>query len=285
MAGTISTPGRLFGEVSLHLEDTGDHGRPVVLLHGWPLSSASWVRQVPILRRAGYRVIAYDRRGSGRSSKPATGYGYDTLADDLAAVLEELDLREVSLVGFSMGGGEVVRYIRRHGEDRLRSIVLASAVTPMMLRTPGNPDGPLPPAQAAGMAKDLALDPPGFYDSFLREVFSTADGLQVTEQQLADALAMCHQATRPAALATMDAFGRTDFRKDLEQITVPTLILHGDGDRTVPCDGSAKRTYDAVAHSEMHVIRGGPHGIPLSHPAAFNGALLDFLARYPGSCR
>lgn len=279
MAEDITAKKALFGEISLHVEDTGGTGRPVVLLHGWPLSSAAWKDQVAPLAGAGYRVIAYDRRGFGHSDKPATGYGYDTLADDLAAVLGELDLREVTLVGFSMGGGEVVRYISRHGQDRLHSIVLASAVPPMMLHTPGNPDGPLPASQAASMAKDLTLDADAFYDQFTRDFFSTGEGLQVTDEQRQDAVLLCQQAAKPAALQAMDAFGRTDFREDLPAITVPTLVLHGDSDLTVPFEGSGKRTHEAIAHSQLQLIAGGPHGLNVSHAEEFNRALLDFLAR------
>lgn len=278
MADDITASKGLFGEVSLHLEDTGGSGRPVVLLHGWPLSSAAWGDQVPALTAEGYRVIAYDRRGFGGSDKPAAGYGYDTLADDLAAVLETLDLREVTLVGFSMAGGEVVRYISRHGQERLHSIVLASAVTPMMLQTPGNPDGPLPAAQAASMAKDLTLDPGAFYEQFTREFFSTQEGLQVTEEQRQEAELLCQQAAQHAALQAMDAFGRTDFRDDLPAVTVPALVLHGDSDQTVPFEGSGKRTHEAIPHSRLRLIAGAPHGVNVSHPEEFNRALLDFLA-------
>lgn len=278
MADDITASKSLFGDVSLHIEDTGGTGRPVVLLHGWPLSSAAWTDQVPALTAAGHRVIAYDRRGFGQSDKPATGYGYDKLADDLAAVLDSLDLRDVTLVGFSMGGGEVVRYIARHGEDRLRSVVLGSAVTPMMLHTPGNPDGPLSASQAAGMAKDLTVDSDAFYEDFTRQFFSTAEGLQVSEEQRQEAVLLCRQASKAAALQAMDAFGRTDFRDDLQAVTVPTLVLHGDGDQTVPFEGSGKRTHEAIGHSELHVIAGGPHGVNVSHADEFNSALLDFLA-------
>lgn len=279
MADDITASKSLFGDVSLHVEDTGGTGRPVVLLHGWPLSSAAWTDQVPALTAEGYRVVAYDRRGFGQSDKPKTGYGYDKFADDLAAVLDELDLRDVTLVGFSMGGGEVVRYITRHGEDRLHSIVLAAAVPPMMLHTSGNPDGPLPASQAAGMAKDLTADADAFYDEFIRQFFSTPDGLQVTEEQRQEAILLSQQASKAAALQAMDAFGRTDFRDDLKNVTVPTLVLHGDGDQAVPFEGSGKRTHEAIGHSDLQVIAGAPHGLNVSHADEFNRALLDFLAR------
>lgn len=149
--------------VRLHVEDSGGTGRPVVLIHGWPLSAGSWEAQVPVLKAAGYRVVAYDRRGFGRSDKPADGYEYDTLADDLAGVINDTDLRDVTLVGFSMGGGEVARYITRHGEERLRSVVFAAAVPPYLLQTPDNPEGPLTQSKADQMRRDLESD----RDSFL----------------------------------------------------------------------------------------------------------------------
>src|ERR1700760_4151673 len=145
----------LLTRTKVHVDDTGGTGRPVVLIHGWPLNGESWAPQVPALTGAGYRVVRYDRRGFGRSDKPMSGYGYDTLADDLDGVLAELDLQDVTLVGFSMGGGEVARYVTRPGEDRLHSVVFAAAVPPYLAQTPGNPDGPLSPAQAAGMLKNL----------------------------------------------------------------------------------------------------------------------------------
>ena len=276
---TDTSAGRgLLKRAQLHVEDTGGDGRPVVLIHGWPLSGDSWSEQVPSLRDAGYRVIAYDRRGFGRSEKPRTGYGHNALADGLHNRLVELDLTDVTLVGFSMGGGEVARYCAVHGADRLRSVVFAAAVTPFMLQTEGNPDGPLSKTDAAAMAGQLTADPGTFYDAFTTEFFSAGGELQVTEQQRQEALAQCEQASKTAALACMTSFGTTDLRDDLESVTVPTLVLHGDSDATVPFEGSGKRTHEAIAGSQLHVIEGGPHGCNVSHADEFNRALLDFLA-------
>ncbi|HEY2281850.1 MAG TPA: alpha/beta hydrolase [Streptosporangiaceae bacterium] len=268
----------LLKNVKVHVEDTGGSGRPVVLIHGWPLSGESWAPQVPALSAAGYRVIRYDRRGFGRSDKPLTGYGYDSLADDLDGVLTELDLRDVTLVGFSMGGGEVARYITRHGQDRLHSVVFASAVTPYMLQSNDNPEGPLTKQQAAVMTKDLTKDQDSFYDQFTTQFFSVDGKLQVSEDERQEALAQTKQADKKAALACMTSFGTTDFREDLPHVTVPTLVLHGDGDATVPFEGSGKRTHEAIVQSQLHVILGAPHGCNVSHAEEFNRELVDFLS-------
>ena len=278
MPDVVASSG-LLKSTKVHVEDTGGPGRPVVLIHGWPLSSASWKEQIPVLRGAGYRVVAYDRRGFGQSDKPLTGYGYDQLADDLEGVLTELDLRDATLVGFSMGGGEVARYLTRHGSDRIRSVVLAAAVTPYMLQTSDNPEGPLTKGQAASMTADLTKDKSAFYDGFTKEFFSVDGELKVTEQQRQDAIALCEQASKAAALECMTAFGTTDFRDDLPNITVPTLVLHGDGDATVPFEGSGQRTHSAIAGSELVVLPGAPHGCNVSHADDFNRALIEFLGR------
>ncbi|MHA7240779.1 alpha/beta fold hydrolase [Arthrobacter sp. TMS1-12-1] len=269
----------LFKDTNLHIDDTGGSGRPVVLIHGWPLSGEAFAHQVPALRAAGYRVITYDRRGFGRSDKPRNGYTYDTLTEDLHALLEQLDLTDVTLVGFSMGGGEVARYFSKYSPERIRSIVFASAVPPYMLQGEDNPDGPLTKDAAAGMTADLTEDDESFYDGFTTEFFSAHGQLKVTEGQRQEALALCRQADKKAALACMDAFGSTDFRGDLTRITVPALILHGDADATVPFEGSGHRTHTALPGSELHVIAGGPHGCNVSHADEWNQALITFLAK------
>lgn len=263
-------------DVDLNYEDSAS-GRPVVLIHGWPLSLESWKGNVPALTDAGYRVVAYDRRGFGNSDKPLTGYGYDQLADDLESLMARLDLREVTLVGFSMGGGEVARYVTRHGEDRLRSVVFASAVPPYMLQTDDNPQGPLTKKQAAQMTTDLTADQESFYDEFTTNFFSVNGELVVSEADRQEALAMALQSSKAAALECMTSFGMTDFRDDLPNITVPVLVIHGDGDATVPFEGSGQRTHETLKQSELHVVAGGPHGINVSHADEFNRALLDFL--------
>ena len=265
------------GPVRLHIEDSGGTGRPVVLIHGWPLSAEAWKDQVVPLRDAGYRVIAYDRRGFGRSEKPASGCDYDTLTDDMARIIEDLDLHDVTLVGFSMGGGEVARYITRHGEARLRSIVFASSVTPYMMKTVDNPDGPLTPAKAKEMGDALAKDRDAFFDQFTKDFFSANGELKVTEAQRQDAIALCKQSDPTAALECMKSFGTTDFREDLKKVSVPTLVLHGDADGIVPFEGSGARTLHAVPGSREALLSGAPHGCITSHTAKWNEALLAFL--------
>jgi pimeloyl-ACP methyl ester carboxylesterase len=268
----------LLKNVKVYVDDTGGPGRPVVLLHGWPLSGEAWEPQVGALAAAGYRVVRYDRRGFGRSDKPMTGYGYDTLADDLDGVLTELDLRDVTLVGFSMGGGEVARYISRHGQERLHSVVFASSVTPYLLQGSDNPDGPLTKQLAAQLTAQLTKDQDGFYDQFTTQFFSVDGKLQVSEEERRQAIELAQQADKKAALATMASWGTTDFRDDLPNVTVPTLVVHGDGDETVAFAGSGKRTHEAIPHSQLRVILGGPHGVNVSHAEEFNRTLIDFLS-------
>ena len=268
----------LFLNTNLHVDDTGGPGRPIVLIHGWPLSGESWAAQVDALHAAGYRVITYDRRGFGRSDKPIVGYTYEMLADDLSALLEELDLRDVTLVGYSMGGGEVASYCARKDVTRLRSVVFASSVTPYLLHTSDNPEGPLGKKQAAQMAASLTTHREAFFEQFMTDVFSVDGELKISEDQRQAALAMCRQSGKVAALACMSAFGSTDFREDLAAVTVPTLVIHGDSDQTVPFAGSGKRTHEAIPGSRLHVIAGGPHGVPVSHADEFNAVLLSFLA-------
>ena len=269
----------LLSTVKVHVEDSGGAGRPVVLIHGWPLSGESWSAQLGPLQAAGYRTIAYDRRGFGRSDKPRGGYDYDTLTDDLNSLLTELDLHDVTLVGFSMGGGEVARYASKYGQERLHSVVFASAVPPYLAKSDANPDGPLDEATANDMESGLKSDRDSFFDQFTTQFFSAGDELKVTEAQRQDAIALCHQSDQRAALGCMEAFGTTDFRADLPTITVPTLVIHGDSDGVVPFEGSGARTHQAVPQSELVVLPGGPHGCNVSHASAFNDALIAFLAK------
>ena len=263
--------------VRLHIEDSGGGGRPVLLVHGWPLSAQAWAAQVSVLSAAGYRVVAYDRRGFGRSDKPPSGYSYDSLAEDLQRVMDQCGLQDATLVGFSMGGGEVARYITRFGQSRLHSVVFAAAVPPYLMKTPDNPEGPLTPEKAQQKKQALAQDRSAYFEQFTKDFFSAHGVLQVTEAQRGDALALCHQSAQHAALACMDSFGTTDFREDLKQIKVPTLVIHGDADATVPIEGSGQRTHRAVLHSQLVTVNGAPHGLNVSHAQAFNDALLSFL--------
>jgi len=269
----------MFNDTKLHVDDTGGPGRTVVLIHGWPLSGESWSEQIPALTDAGYRVVTYDRRGFGRSDKPLTGYGYDSLTDDLHTLLVELDLNDVTLVGFSMGGGEVARYFSKFGAERLHSVVFASAVPPFLLKTPGNPDGPLEAGQAASMTAGLTANQDAFYDDFTTQFFSVDGVLKVSEAQRQVALALAKQSSKVAALEAMAAFASTDFRDDLTKVSVPALVIHGDSDGTVPFEGSGKRTHEAIPGSELVLIAGAPHGVNVSHADEFNRALLAFLAK------
>ena len=268
------------GPVDIHYEDTGGDGRPVVLVHGWPLSGESWSEQVPALEEAGYRVIRHDRRGFGHSDKPGTQstYDYDTLTSDLDAVMTSLDLRDATLVGFSMGGGEVARYVGNHGEDRLRSIAFTAAIPPCLLKDDDHPDGALDDATVSGMQDGLRADPRGFLDGFTRNFFSAGGEMRVTEEQQQAALALALQADVHAAAECIRSWVE-DFTGDLAKVTVPTLVIHGDSDGIVPLVVSGRRTHERVAGSELHVIEGGPHGINVSHAGEFNRVLLDFLAR------
>lgn len=275
----VTTHSGLLSKTKVHVEDSGGSGRPVVLIHGWPLSGASWSAQVGALQAAGYRTIGYDRRGFGLSDKPRGGYDYDTLTDDLDSLLDELDLTDVTLVGFSMGGGEVARYVAKYGEERLHSVVFAAAVPPYLAKTGDNPDGPLDDDTAGQMKSGLESDRDSFFDQFTTQFYSVGDELKVTEQQRQDAITLCHQSDQRAALGCMEAFATTDFRTDLAAITVPTLVIHGDGDGIVPFEGSGARTHAAVPHSELVVLTDAPHGCNVSHATEFNASLVAFLAK------
>jgi non-heme chloroperoxidase len=271
--------------IELHYTDQGA-GAPVVLIHGWPLSGRSWEAQVPALVDAGYRVLTYDRRGFGQSSQPWTGYDYDTFAADLDGLLTQLDLTGVTLVGFSMGGGEVVRYISRFGTARVAKAVLASAVPPYLYKSDDNPDGGLDDATIEAFETGVRTDRPAFLDGFTADFFNAGGkGLldsrsgAVSEPMRQYALHLAEVASPKGTLDCIAAFGRTDFRGDVAAVTVPTLVVHGDSDAIVPFEVSGKRSHELIAGSELVVIEGGPHGVNASHPEQFNAALLDFLAR------
>lgn len=264
--------------IELHYDDYGS-GKPVVLIHGWPLSGRSWESQVPALIDAGYRVITYDRRGFGNSSQPWGGYDYDTFAADLHALIEHLDLREATLVGFSMGGGEVVRYLAAYGSDRVTKAVLASAVPPYLYKASDNPDGALDDATIDAFLGGVRGDRIAFMDTFTTNFFSAAGSLVVSEPQRQYALSIAAFASPKGSLDCITAFGRTDFRGDVAKITVPTLVIHGDSDAIVPFEASGKRSAAAIEGSELVVIAGGPHGVNVSHADEFNAALIGFLGR------
>ena len=265
----ITVPGRNDPDVELHYDDVGA-GRPVVLVHGWPLSSRSWEGQVPALVDAGYRVITYDRRGFGQSSQPWNGYDYDTLAADLKVVFDTLDLRDVTLIGFSMGGGEVARYVGTYGTDRIAKLVFAGAVPPYLWKSDDNPDGGIDAALAQWFHDGLTGDRPAFLHEFVRMFFtagppSPANKPRVSLEQIAYNLDIAEMASPKGTLDCTTAFAKTDFRADRTKITVPTLVIHGGSDTVVPFEVSGKRTHEAISGSGLVLIEDAPHGLTVSH--------------------
>ena len=262
--------------INLFYEDYGE-GKPVILIHGWPLSHRMWEYQINEIVEAGFRCIAYDRRGFGDSDKPWTNYDYDSLANDLNDVITELGLSEVTIVGFSMGGGEVARYIGKYGTANISKAALISAVPPFMLKTDDNPDG-LEKETFEGFKKEIKKDRPAFLKGFGKQ-FVNFDkvGDRISEEMADYYWAVACKASPNATLECVDSFGYTDFRKDLEKFDVPTLVVHGDADQIVPIEISGKKSADMIPDSEYHVIEEAPHGLVLTHTAEFNNILLDFL--------
>lgn len=265
--------------VDIYYEDVGS-GRPVVLIHGWPLSGRSWESQLGPLVEAGYRVITYDRRGYGASTQVWDGYDYDTLAGDLSGLLEYLNLRDVTIVGFSMGGGEVARYLATYGSGRIASAVLASAVPPYLYKSADNPDGGLDDATIEQFETGVKTDRPAFVKGFVDMFLSAGDKTDLVGEETHEYLRdLALFASPKATLDCIGSFARTDFRKDLATFDVPTLIIHGDSDGVVPFEVSGKRSAELIKDATLHVIEGGPHGINTSHAAEFNSVLIDFLGR------
>jgi non-heme chloroperoxidase len=263
--------------VEIYYEDHGS-GKSIVLIHGWPLSGRSWEAQVPALIAAGYRVITYDRRGFGWSSQPWAGYDYDTLAADLHGLMTHLDLKNATLVGFSMGGGEVARYVSTYGTERIAKTVLAGAVPPYLYKNADNPDGGLDDATIAQFKAGVTTDRMAFLDAFTTKFFSASGKLQVSEAQRVYARDIAAFASPKGTLDCIHAFSYTDFRADLAKFNLPTLVIHGDSDAIVPFEVSGARAHKAIAGSRLHVVKGAPHGFNLSHAAEFNHTLLEFLA-------
>jgi pimeloyl-ACP methyl ester carboxylesterase len=263
--------------VEIHYEDFGS-GRPVVLIHGWPLSSRSWEKQVPALVADGYRVITYDRRGFGSSSQPWEGYDYDTFVADLHALLEHLDLTDVTLVGFSMGGGEVARYLGRYGADRIAKAVFAAAVPPYLFKSEENPDGGIDQATLTGFHDGIRGDRVAFVDQFVTNFFSVAGRTDlVSEQQRSYNASIAAFASPKGTLDCTTAFATTDFRDDLKAFTIPTLVIHGDSDAIVPFEVSGQRTAEAIPNSKLVLVQAAPHGLNVTHAETFNAELLAFL--------
>lgn len=261
----------------LHYQDYG-HGDPVVLIHGWPLSARSWEAQISPLVDAGFRVITYDRRGFGASCQPWEGYDYDTMTEDLDDLLRALDLRNVTLVGFSMGGGEVARYIGKFGTARIAKAVFAAAVPPYLYQSAEHPEGAVTEADIAEKQGGVKKDRQAFLEGFSQKFFTPKGGaLAVSEDQRVYAKTIAAFASAKASHDCVAAFSRTDFRGDLRQFKLPTLVIHGDSDQTVPFEVSGARTHQIVNGSQLHLIEGAPHGCNVSHADEFNQALIAFL--------
>jgi pimeloyl-ACP methyl ester carboxylesterase len=266
------------GNIDLYYEDHGT-GKPVVLVHGWPLSGASWEKQVPALLKAGHRVITYDRRGFGKSSQPNEGYNYDTLAEDLRKVVTELGLREFALVGFSMGGGELARYLGTYGTEGVSKVVFISSIPPFLLKTSDNPEG-VDRTVFDGIEKALAADRPAFLAKFLKDFFNVdvLGGKLISDQVVQLSWNIAAGASPKGTLDCVAAW-LTDFRKDLARIDVPTLVIHGDADRILPLAATGKRTPEFVKGSKLAVVQGGPHGIIWTHGEEVNRELVAFLGQ------
>ncbi len=266
------------GPIDLYYEDHGA-GKPVVLIHGYPLSGASWEKQVPVLLASGHRVITYDRRGFGRSSQPTAGYDYDTFADDLRKLVTTLELRDFSLVGFSMGGGEVARYLGKYGSQGVRKAVILSGVPPYLLKAPDNPEG-VDLAVFQGIEKAVTADRYVFFTDFFKNFYNTDIllGKRISEQAVQASWNVAAGASATASLACVSTW-YTDFRKDLPRIDVPTLVMHGDADRILPITASGLRTAKLIKGARMVVVEGGPHAINWTHADKVNPELLDFLGQ------
>lgn len=250
--------------------------KPVVLIHGWPLSHRMWESQITALSEAGYRVIAYDRRGFGQSGRPTGGYDYDTFAADLNELMTQLDLRDATLAGFSMGGGEVARYIGRYGTDRVAKTMLLGAVPPFLLKTQDNPQG-VDKSVFDGMLTGVKQDRIGFLSQFLLNFYNIEAGKSDKDDLLGYSKWIAWAASPLATQQCIVAFGSTDFRADLAKFDVPTCIIHGDDDRIVPIEVSGQRAHEIIRGSRLEVLKGAPHGFAATHAQQLNELMLSFL--------
>jgi non-heme chloroperoxidase len=264
--------------IEIHYEDHA-FGQPVVLIHGYPLNGASWEKQERVLLQAGYRVITYDRRGFGKSSQPTVGYDYDTFAADLSILLEHLNLSDVVLVGFSMGTGEVTRYLGTYGSERVAKAVLIGAIPPFLLRTGDNPEG-VPGSVFEEIKEAVVKDRPAYFKAFLDNFYNVdvLGGTRISEQAWQNSFIVAIAASPFAAHACVDTW-LTDFRDDLPQIDIPTLLIHGNADRILPYAATAARLPGLIKDLDVVSVEGGPHNIAWTHPDEVNSALLAFLAK------
>lgn len=262
--------------VKLYVKDYGK-GKPVILIHGWPLSNEMWEYQIDFLVKNNYRVIAYDRRGFGKSSQPWDGYDYDTLSDDLSEIIEQLELENVTLVGFSMGGGEVIRYFSRHQGKGIAKAALISSIIPFLLKTEDNPEG-RPKEKTEATAASIHEDRIGFLDNFGKIFF----GVNIINKPLSTPLLeyyrdLCSAASPRATLQCAESLNTTDFRDELHTIKVPTLIIHGTDDKNVPIEVSSEKTAKAIKDNTFIVYEGAPHGLFYTEKDKLNKDLLEFL--------
>ena len=266
------------GNIDLYYEDHGS-GTPIVLIHGYPLSGASWEKQVPALLNAGHRVITYDRRGFGKSSQPTTGYNYDTFAEDLQKVVTKLELRDFALVGFSMGGGEVARYLGKYGSKGVSSAVFIASVPPFLLKTADNPEG-VDGSVFEGIQKAIIADRYTFFTEFFKNFYNTDVfmGKRVSEHVVHVSWNLAASASATASLACVPTW-LEDFRNDLARVDVPTLVIHGDADRIVPLSAAGMRTAKLIKGARLLTVKDGPHCITWTHAEEVNAELLDFLGK------
>ena len=264
-------------DIEIYYEDHGE-GRPVVLIHGYPLNGRSWERQLPPLLTEGYRVIAYDRRGFGRSSQPTIGYDYDTFAADLAALVDHLDLREMALVGFSMGSGEVTRYLGSHGSARVRKAALLGAIPPFLLKTEDNPEG-VDGQVFEDIKQAIVRDRYAYFEDFFNNFYNVdvLGGTRIGDRALQASFVVASGASPYASYTCVDTW-LTDFRADLPRIDVPIIVVHGTEDRILPISATADRLEHLIKDIRVVRVEGGPHNIGWTHPEVVNDALLRFLA-------
>jgi non-heme chloroperoxidase len=264
--------------IDLYYEDHGS-GQPVILIHGYPLSCSSWEKQLPVLLNAGHRVIAYDRRGFGKSSQPTTGYNYDTFAEDLHKLITHLELRDFALVGFSMGGGEVARYIGKYGSKGMSKAVILSGVPPFLLKTPDNPEG-VDQSVFDGIEKAVTADRYAFFTEFFKNFYNTDVLLnkRVSEQVVQASWNVAALSSATASLACVPTW-HEDFRKDLAKIDIPTLVMHGDADRILPINAAGARTAKLIKGARFVVVKDGPHCISWTHADEVNTELVNFLGK------
>ena len=265
-------------DIELYYEDHGA-GDAVLLIHGYPLSGASWEKQIPVLLATGHRVVTYDRRGFGKSSQPTAGYNYDTFAEDLHKLVTHLKLRDFALVGFSMGGGEVARYLGKYGTKGVSKAVFISSVPPFLLKTPDNPEG-VDGAVFDGIQKAIVADRYAFFTEFFKNFYNTDLLLakRVSEQAVQASWNLAAGASATASLACVPTW-HEDFREDLKRVDVPTLVIHGDADRIVPITASGQRTAKLIKGTRLFVLKDGPHCITWTHADEVNRELVEFLGK------